>query len=515
MADTQRTPPRTSLEDRKDHERDNMSRQDSPSIDDVEKAAIRQDDGQNTSSQDPNIVDWDGPNDPANPRNWTTKAKLTNTALVIVLCFLTPLASSMFAPAVPDVLREFQTNAATIPELVVSIYILGFAVGPLLISPLSEMYGRYPVYLISNIFFIIFTVACAVASSMPQLIVFRFFAGCFGVCPVTLGGASIADLVSQEKRGLSMALFGMGPLLGPVIGPIAGAYLAADAGWRWTFWVITIAYGVCTVAHALFCRETFSVTLLDRKAKRLQKETGNLSLRSVQDDGLTPKARLSRALIRPFKMLFLSPIVSLMAIYGAFVYGVLYLLYTTFTFVFMQYYGFSSSTVGLTYLGSGIGMFIGLFLIGGASDKLLKSKAAKNDGDLKPEYRLLILMYTGWLVPVGLFIYGWTANYQIQWAVPLFGTLLFGIGIIAALVCIQQYVIDAYSLYAASVTAAITVLRSIVGGLLPLAGLSMYDKLGLGWGNSLIAFIALGMTPVPFLFYFYGERIRKSRVVNL
>lgn len=80
---------------------------------------------------------------------------------------------------------------------------------------------------------------------------------------------------------------------------------------------------------------------------------------------------------------------------------------------------------------------------------------------------------------------------------------------------LQQYVIDAYSLYAASVTAAITVLRSIVGGLLPLAGLSMYDKLGLGWGNSLIAFIALGMTPVPFLFYFYGERIRKSRVVNL
>lgn len=193
-----------------------MSRQDSPSIDDVEKAAMRQDDGQNTSSQDPNIVDWDGPNDPANPRNWTTKAKLINTALVIVLCFLTPLASSMFAPAVPDVLREFQTNAATIPELVVSIYILGFAVGPLLISPLSEMYGRYPVYLISNIFFIIFTIACAVASSMPQLIVFRFFAGCFGVCPVTLGGASIADLVSQEKRGLSMALFGMGPLLGPV-----------------------------------------------------------------------------------------------------------------------------------------------------------------------------------------------------------------------------------------------------------------------------------------------------------
>ncbi|KAI5364045.1 Putative major facilitator superfamily, MFS transporter superfamily [Septoria linicola] len=516
MATQEQTPPGSSLGGQKELDPQHISRQDSMAYDDVEKQGLSEaNDEKNTTHVDPNIVDWDGPDDPSNPRNWTTKAKVTNTSLVIVLCFLTPLASSMFAPGVPDVLREFQTSAATIAELVVSIYILGFAVGPLIISPCSEMYGRHPVYVVCNIFFIIFTIACAVASSITQLIVFRFVAGCFGVCPVTLGGASIADLVAQDKRGASMALFGMGPLLGPVIGPIAGAYLSAATDWRWTFWVITIAYGICTIAHALFCRETFSVTLLASKTKRLRKETGNNNLRSAQDDGLTTQARFSRAMIRPFKLLLFSPIVSLMAIYAAFVYGVLYLLYTTFTFVFTEYYSFTPSNVGLTYLGSGIGMFIGLFLIGGASDKMLKAKAAKNDGELKPEYRLLILMYTGWLVPCGLFVYGWTTEYRIQWAVPLFGTLLFGVGIIAALICIQQYVIDAYTLYAASATAAITVLRSIVGGLLPLAGLSLYDKLGLGWGNSLIAFIALAMTPVPFAFYFYGERIRKSRVVML
>ena len=124
-------------------------------------------------------------------------------------------------------------------------------------------------------------------------------------------------------------------------------------------------------------------------------------------------------------------------------------------------------------------------------------------------------MYTGWLVPVGLFIYGWTVQYREQWAVPLFGTLLFGIGIISALICIQQYLIDAYTRYAASATAANTVLRSILGGLLPLAGLSMYEALGLGWGNSLIAFVALALTPVPFAFYIWGERIRKSGPVKL
>ena len=194
-----------------------MSRQNSTSFDDAEKQPTPHGDMEkSTMHTDQNIVTWDGPEDPSNPMNWTSKAKITNAALVIVLTFLTPLASSMFAPGVPDVLREFRTSATTIAELVVSIYILGFAVGPLVISPLSEMYGRYPVYVVCNVFFIIFTIACAVASSIEQLIVFRFFAGCFGVCPVTLGGASISDLLAQDKRGAGMALFGMGPLLGPV-----------------------------------------------------------------------------------------------------------------------------------------------------------------------------------------------------------------------------------------------------------------------------------------------------------
>ena len=196
----------------------------------------------NTSpgANDNHIVDWDGDDDPQNPRyvfqlmlanielcpdwktlpsNWSGRAKAFNIFLIVILTLLTPLASSMFAPGVPQVLRTFHSTSTTIAELVVSIYIIGFAIGPLLISPLSEIYGRYPVYFGCNVMFVIFTVACAVSQSMTQLIVFRFFAGCFGVCPVTLGGASISDLIPQEKRGASMALFGMGPLMGTVLAP--------------------------------------------------------------------------------------------------------------------------------------------------------------------------------------------------------------------------------------------------------------------------------------------------------
>ncbi|KAK3674079.1 hypothetical protein LTR78_005926 [Recurvomyces mirabilis] len=420
----------------------------------------------------------------------------------------------MFAPGVPDVLRDFGTTSETLAAFVVSVYILGYAVGPLLIGPASETYGRYWVYVICNIMFLIFTTAYAVSQNMAQLIVFRFFAGAFGVCPITLGGASICDLIEQEKRGAAMAFNSMGPLLGPVIGPIAGSYFIAAEGWRWTFWVLAIAAGVTTILHAAFCRETHATTLLARQTRRLRQETGNTGLYSRLDDDLPTKQRVLRAIIRPMKMLVLSPIVLLMSLYCAIVYGISYLLYTTFTFVFQENYGFSASNVGLTYVASGIGMFIGLFLIGGLSDRLLKSKAVKQGKGLKPEYRLLPLMYRGSLAPVGLFIYGWTVQYHEQWAVPLFGTLLFGIGILGALVCITQYLIDAFTIHAASAVAANTVLRSIVDGLLPLAGLRMYTALELGWGNSLIAFIALACVPIPFLFYHYGEAIRDRAPVT-
>jgi MFS family permease len=196
-------------------------------------------------------------------------------------------------------------------------------------------------------------------------------------------------------------------------------------------------YAVFSIVHAILCRETYAPVLLARKTAKLQKETGNSALRSKLDDGLTRKRRIQRAIVRPIKMLLFSSIVSLMAIYCAVVYGVLYLLYTTYTFVFQEIYGFSTGTVGLVYIGSGVGMLLGLFIIGGSSDRLLKRQAAKHDGELKPEYRLLPLMATCWLIPIGLFIYGWTVQYHEQWAVPLFGTLLFGVGIIAVLICIQ------------------------------------------------------------------------------
>ena len=147
----------------------------------------------------------------------------------------------MFAPGVPEVMTEFHSTNTTLAGFVVSVYVLGYAFGPLIIAPLSELYGRLPVYHVSNILFVVFTVACAVASNLNMLIGFRFLQGTFGSTPLTIGGGTIADMIVQEKRGAVMAIWALGPLMGPVIGPVAGGYLSQGKGWRWVFWVIAMA----------------------------------------------------------------------------------------------------------------------------------------------------------------------------------------------------------------------------------------------------------------------------------
>lgn len=156
----------------------------------------------------------------------------------------------MFAPGVPDIMREFKDDNENIATFVVSVYVLGFAFGPLLAAPLSEIYGRAPVFNIANILFIIATIITALSQNMPMLIIFRFLMGFAGSTPVTNGSGTISDMFPVEERGKAMAVWAMGPLLGPCIGPLMGGYMIEDLGWRWVFWVIAIFVSALPVVES-------------------------------------------------------------------------------------------------------------------------------------------------------------------------------------------------------------------------------------------------------------------------
>jgi multidrug resistance protein len=347
----------------------------------------------------------------------------------------------MFAPGVPQAMREFHSSNANLETFVVSIFVLGFAFGPLIIAPLSEIYGRRPAYILSILLFTIFNIACALSTSLGMLITFRFLAGFAGSTPITLGGATIGDAFPKDKRGSAMAIWGMGPLLGPTLGPIIGGYLAQGKGWRWIFWLQVIISGSLFLVGVVFLKETCAVIILENKAKKLRKATGNQALKSALDDGPASGERLVQAIIRPMKMLFLSPIVLLLSIYIAFLFGYLYLFVTTFPRVFTAQYGFSTGSTGLTYLGLGIGMLLGIVITGRTSDILYRRLAAQNKGTEEPEFRLPPLVVSAPLVSVAFFWYGWSTEAKVQWIVPILGTVFFGLGLMPGFVSISSHLL--------------------------------------------------------------------------
>lgn len=165
----------------------------------------------------------------------------------------------MFAPAISQVMDEFNSDNSVLASLVISIYVLGFATGPLVVAPLSETYGRLPVFHCCNILFITLVVACALSDNLPMLIIFRFLSGAAGSAVINLGGGTVGDLFAQEERGKVMTMFMVGPNMGPAIGPAAGGFLAVGAGWRWTFWIVVIT--VCQSRKSL----EFGSIMLTRK----------------------------------------------------------------------------------------------------------------------------------------------------------------------------------------------------------------------------------------------------------
>ena len=385
-----------------------------------------------TRDVDPNIVDWDGDDDPEKPLNWPSATKWRNIFTISALTLLTPFGSTMFAPAVPQTMRSFNSDNVGLASFVVSVYVLGYAFGPLLIGPMSELYGRLWVYHINTGLFIVFNIACALAPNLSALIVFRFLAGFAGVTPLTIGSGTIADMFKQEERGRVMSLWTFPVLIGPTLGPVAGGYLAEAAGWRWTFWFLAILSGVVFAACLILQRETYPPTLLQRKTKKLQEDTGNTKLRSAMQPPQSPGRFFLLSIIRPTKLLFLSPIVFFISLYIAVCYGYFYLVLTSLTELFERQYGISSANVGLTFLGTGVGQFAGLLIFGSMSDKILKRLAKKNGGEMKPEYRLPPLIPGAIMMPVGLFWYGWSAQEKVHWIVPIIGTVWVGFAMIVS-----------------------------------------------------------------------------------
>lgn len=345
--------------------------------------------------------------------------------------------------------------------------------------------------------FVAFQIGCALAPNITSLIIFRFFAGFFGSPTVSNSGGSITDLWPQSNRSVPMACFSAASFLGPVFAPVVGGFISQYAPWRWNFWVVLILSGVVYVAVLFFLPETYPTKLLYDKARRLGRENEIGQPQVCQ--------QLRSSLTRPWLMLFTEPILFLLSLYMAFIYGILYLDFTAYPIVYKETRDWSPGMAGLSFLGIGVGMT--LATIGSPYINVIHRHFVLRLGP-NPEARLPHLIILAWLIPISLFWFGWSAKPPTHWICGIIAGAPFGFAIIPLFLGIMAYLTDCYGPYGASALAANGVVRSIFGAVFPLFAQDMYKGLGVSWATSVLGFVSLAMTPLPWMFYRYGPRIR-------
>ncbi|KAI0053774.1 MFS polyamine transporter [Auriscalpium vulgare] len=461
------------------------------------------------------VVGWDGPDDPANPRNWTIRRKWTSVAFSEAFTFISPLVSSISAPTSVKTAVDLHITNGTILSMTTSIFVLAFAIGPLVIGPLSEHFGRRPLLLYCNAFFLAFNIATGFAQSTGQLLAFRFLAGLGGGAPLAIGGGVLSDCFAPEQRGRAVSIFSLAPVLGPTIGPLVGSWIADKTTWRWSYWATSIFDGLIFIGMLLFIEETYPIVLLEKKAKTIIKawdpeKALPTKIRTTYPEDRSVHALVTKSILRPVLFFWHEPIIQLLGTYMAFVYATSYLIIITVPALFAKTYHQSIGIIGLHYLSLGMGSLISGQLSAVAMNKILEHYKAKNNGKLKPEYRIPILIPGTIAMPLGLLLIGWGAEKHVHWIICDFGLILIGCSIVTMMIGVQSYIIDAYNVYSASGLAAVSAFRSLVGFGFPLFAPAMFDTLGYGKGCTLLAALAIGIgLPAPWIFWFFGERIRK------
>jgi MFS family permease len=414
-------------------------------------------------------------------------------------------------PTAPQILQEFHSHNAYDRTLLVTIWELGEGIGPFFIAPLSERFGRLPVFHIGNLLALICLVACALSVNIPMLIAFRFLTGCF-LSILTLGPAIVGDLFPTENAGLSMALVSGTQMIGDFISPIAGSYIAQDLGWRWSVWLAAIVLGFFSFCLLLVLRETYAVVILARKAERLQKESADAKqYRSKHQAHIDASTTVER-IIKPMQILVSSPILILTTAYMTATYALVGLVISTLTETVESTYPaiFSRGSIGLTFLSLAIGNTLCLIFFSLTSDRYVIHQQKKQGDGYKPETRLAHLLLGGFLLPAGFILYGWTLAYHVQYIVPLIGTALAGFSMTICCLTIETYVVDVYKIHGASAIAAGVIFRAITGAFLPLIGPALYQSIGLGWGNTVLAFLAAVFIPPLVLLMRYGDWFRSK-----
>ncbi|EPY52254.1 MFS transporter [Schizosaccharomyces cryophilus OY26] len=453
------------------------------------------------------LVTWDGPDDPLNPRNWS---RIKKWWIIIQICIITitvTFSSSVYSAGVPNVAQTFHSSIP-VASLGTCTYLVGFAMGSLPFAPLSGIYGRLIVYIITLLIFTLFQIGGGVAQNIWVIPIIRYFQGFFGSTPLANSLGTVSDIYSPVEYTFTVPVVCAFPFLGPVIGPIIGDFIAqSHLGWRWTFWITMILSGSVVLLIMFTLPETHANTILYYKARYLRELTKNPLWYSGNEKQRDPKRAIVRAFTNSISLLISEPIVVCFTLYVTILFVIVYINFESYPVVYSQY-NFNQGEQGLSFIGIGIGIVLAASFTPITYYKYSKAYKKMN-GKVPPEYRIYPLFIGCFLLPIGLFWFAWTCYpNRIHWIVPMISSVFFGASLLVIFSTMFTYFVDTYQSMAPNAMAAATLVRYLASGGMTMVARPMYHNLGNHWATTVLGFISAAMIPIPFVFFKYGQKIR-------
>ncbi|KAK3644006.1 hypothetical protein LTR56_009858 [Elasticomyces elasticus] len=433
----------------KEHEVEKSDGEHTPPTDDtdIEKHATSDLPPSAPPEIDPNLVVFDGPDDPGNPLNWPVRKRIAITLSMGMMTFVVTFSSSIFATALQPVAEEFNIGE-TVATLGVALFLLGFVLGPIAFGPASEVFGRRIPLFSGYIVFAIFQIPVAVAQNVETIMICRFIGGFAASAPLAVVGGSLADIWGPLERAYAICVFAANAFSGPVAGPIIGGFVVqSHLGWRWTQWLTLIMAALFGSIGLFVIPETSAARILQTRAKRLRYETKNWALHAKADENrITVRTILTVYLIRPFVMLAQEPILALVTAYMSFLYGVLYLLFEAYPIEYHEIRGWSLGVSALPFCAFLVGIAGGTALMAYSTATNFKRAYIKH-GKAVPEERLPPMIICAVILPIALFWFAWTSQKHISWVPSVIATGFLGGSLLVTFWQGINYLIDCYGFY--------------------------------------------------------------------
>ncbi|KAL1870447.1 hypothetical protein Daus18300_005133 [Diaporthe australafricana] len=395
--------------------------------------------------QDEYTVEFDEANDPLHPYNWRLSIKLFTSILVCLGTFIVSFTSAVFAPATKDA-SNYLGVSKEVGTLGTTLYVLGFASGPVIWAPSSELWGRRWPLTISMLAGGVFTIGSASDTNIQTLAICRFFGGACGAGQLTVVPGVLADVFDNTYRGVAISLYALTVFGGPFIAPFVGGFIVSGPlGWRWTLYIPAILSFANGAVSLLFLRETYAPCILVEKAAMLRRQTGNWGIQAQHERSeADARVLIEKYFTRPLKMLVSEPVLLFVSLYMSFIYGLVYCLLTAYPIVFEGVHGMAPGVSGLPFLGLLIGIVLALIFILSQHSTYVK-KLADNSNVPIPEWRLAPTLIGAPLFAGGIFWFGWTGfKPDIHWAAPTLAGLFIGFGILCVFLPCFNYLVDAY-----------------------------------------------------------------------